>query len=133
MDEKLFTPAQANATLPLVRQIVADVVEHQTRLTGLVTAYQATKRETGASQHALNESKQQMAAAALQRDACFAELAEIGVDLKDAATGLVDFPAELDGERVLLCWRLGEDRVEYFHSETEGFGGRRPIPVPVHA
>jgi hypothetical protein len=133
MAKTLFTPSQANAALALVRPIVTDVVTHQTRLVELVTAYQAKKREPNASQVALNETKQEMASVTAQRDACVAELADVGVEMKDAATGLIDFPGELDGERVLWCWRLGEERVEFFHGESEGFDGRKPIPVPVHA
>jgi hypothetical protein len=133
MAQTLFSPAQANAALALVRPIVTDMVAHHARLSALVTAYQARKREPEASQVALNEAKQELAAVTAQRDACVAELADLGVELKDAATGLVDFPGELDGERVFLCWRLGEDRVEFFHGEAEGFAGRKPIPVPVHA
>jgi hypothetical protein len=133
MAQKLFSPSQANAALALVRPIVSDVVLHQTRLVELVNAYQAKKRQPDASQVFLNETKQEMSAVTAQRDACVAELADVGVEMKDAATGLVDFPGELDGERVLWCWRLGEDRVEFFHGESEGFAGRKPIPVPVHA
>ena len=54
-------------------------------------------------------------------------LAERGILLRDPETGLVDFPAERDGERVLLCWRLGEGEVAYFHTERSGFRGRRPL------
>jgi len=133
MAKTLFSPSTANAALALVRPIVSDVVVHQTRLVELVTAYQAKKREPGVSQVFLNETKQEMAAVTAQRDACVAELVAVGVEMKDVATGLIDFPGELDGERVLWCWRLGEDRVEFFHGESEGFGGRKPIPVPVHA
>lgn len=133
MTAKQFSPDQANAALPLVRQIVSDVVLHQKRLADLVSSYQAQRREPGASQIALNEKRQELAAITAQRDECVAELVDLGVQIKDAATGLVDFPAVLDGAPVLLCWRLGEGRVEFFHTETEGFAGRRPIPVPCHA
>ena len=53
-------------------------------------------------------------------------LAERGILLRDPETGLVDFPAERDGERVLLCWRLGEDDVAYYHTEHAGFSGGDP-------
>jgi hypothetical protein len=132
MTEKLFSPAQANAALPLVRLIVADVVQHHVRLAELVTSYQRKKREPAASQIALNEAKQELAQATSQRDACVAELTDLGVQLKDAGAGLVDFPGELDGAPVLFCWKLGEERVEYFHTETDGFAGRKLIPVPEH-
>ena len=54
-------------------------------------------------------------------------LADRGILLRDSETGLVDFPAERDGERVFLCWRLGEDRVGWYHGERSGFSGRRPL------
>jgi len=52
-------------------------------------------------------------------------LAERGILLRDAETGLVDFPAERDGRRVFLCWRLGEEGVAWYHDEHSGFSGRR--------
>ena len=54
-------------------------------------------------------------------------LADRGILLRDADTGLVDFPAERDGERVFLCWRLGEERVGWYHSERSGFSSRKPL------
>ena len=54
-------------------------------------------------------------------------LAEQGILLRDPETGLVDVPAERDGRRVFLCWRLGEDRVGWFHEEQSGFSGRIPL------
>ena len=54
-------------------------------------------------------------------------LAEQGILLRDPDTGLVDFPAEREGRRVFLCWRLGEDRVGWFHEEQSGFSGRMPL------
>lgn len=54
-------------------------------------------------------------------------LAEQGILLRDPDTGLVDFPAERDGRRVFLCWRLGEERVGWFHEEQSGYSGRRPL------
>jgi hypothetical protein len=129
----LFSPAQANAALALVRPIVADVVHHQARLAALLLEYQTEKRKLASSQILLNETRREMATLTAEREVFIAELIDLGVQMKDPATGLVDFPCELDGVPVLLCWRLGEDRVEFFHGENEGFGGRRPLPVPVHA
>ncbi len=54
-------------------------------------------------------------------------LADRGILLRDADTGLVDFPADRDGQRVFLCWRLGEDGIAWFHSERSGFSGRKPL------
>jgi hypothetical protein len=54
-------------------------------------------------------------------------LADRGILLRDPDTGLVDFPAERDGVRVFLCWRLGEDDVAWYHGEDAGFSGRRRL------
>jgi len=53
--------------------------------------------------------------------------ADRGIILRDAESGLVDFPARRDGRDVFLCWRLGEDQVGYWHPPETGFSGRRPL------
>jgi hypothetical protein len=50
-----------------------------------------------------------------------------GCIVKDLDTGLLDFPARIDGQEVYLCWRLGEDRIRFWHRQDEGFAGRRPL------
>ena len=57
------------------------------------------------------------------------ELLERGVEVKDIDEGLVDFPALRHGETVLLCWRLGEDEIRYWHTAEAGFAGRRELPL----
>ncbi len=54
-------------------------------------------------------------------------LARQDILLRDPETGLVDFPAERDGQRVFLCWRLGEEHVAHWHPLDTGFSGRRPL------
>jgi hypothetical protein len=51
----------------------------------------------------------------------------IGCVVKDLESGLVDFPAVLEDQEVYLCWRLGEDRIRFYHRQDEGFSGRKPI------
>ena len=50
-----------------------------------------------------------------------------GVQVKDMDRGLIDFPAEVDGQDALLCWHVGEDRIAYWHSPEDGFAGRKPL------
>jgi len=50
-----------------------------------------------------------------------------GIILRDAETGLIDFPSERDGQEIFLCWRLGEERVGFWHGPESGFTGRRPL------
>lgn len=55
------------------------------------------------------------------------EIDEIGVQVKDLEKGLLDFPCAMDGQIVLLCWKLGEKEIGYWHSTEEGFAGRKPL------
>ena len=50
-----------------------------------------------------------------------------GCIVKDLDSGLVDFPSVIRNEEVYLCWRLGEDRIRFYHGHDEGFAGRKPI------
>jgi hypothetical protein len=56
-----------------------------------------------------------------------ARLVELSITLRDIETGLIDFPALVNGRPVWLCWRLGEDRVEWWHELSTGFSGRSRI------
>ena len=56
---------------------------------------------------------------------CVSKIVQTGCLVKDLETGLIDFPAKRLGEEVYLCWKLGEERIEYWHSVQEGFAGRR--------
>jgi hypothetical protein len=68
-------------------------------------------------------------------EASHAELNEIvarftaeGVQVKDMDRGLIDFPADVDGQDALLCWHVGEEKIAYWHSPEDGFAGRKPLP-----
>ncbi|HTV06108.1 MAG TPA: DUF2203 domain-containing protein [Acidobacteriaceae bacterium] len=56
-----------------------------------------------------------------------AEIEAIGVQIKDLDTGLLDFPCFVDGETVLLCWKMGEERIGFWHTLDAGFRGRQPV------
>lgn len=52
---------------------------------------------------------------------------ETGCLVKDLDMGLLDFPARINDEDVYLCWRLGEDRIRFYHRQDEGFSRRKPL------
>ena len=80
------------------------------------------------SGYAVNDARtDDFAAAAAELEACVEALAGLGVQVKDADTGLVDFPSVRHGEEVLLCWQAGEDAVEWWHDHESGFAGRTRI------
>jgi hypothetical protein len=56
-----------------------------------------------------------------------AEIDATGVQVKDLDIGLLDFPCKVEGEILLLCWKLGESTVTHWHGTSEGFAGRKPI------
>ena len=56
-----------------------------------------------------------------------AEIDAIGVQVKDLDSGLLDFPCRIDGQVVLLCWRMGERTIEHWHTLEAGFQGRQPV------
>jgi hypothetical protein len=56
-----------------------------------------------------------------------AEIDSIGVQVKDLDIGLLDFPCEVEGEIILLCWKLGEKSITHWHGTHEGFASRKPI------
>jgi hypothetical protein len=126
---QLFTVDHANRTLPLVRRIVEDVVRSHGRwqeaiieLDLLVPGVRAEFPDPRAT--ALEREIQSIAR---DIDQFQGELDALGIQLKDRRIGLIDFPSEMDGRRVLLCWRLGEPSVQYWHDEQGGYAGRRPL------
>jgi hypothetical protein len=122
---KLFTVESANRALVLVRQIVEDVVLRYQELMALRSEREELAGEVGAERKlATLQARHQSLIETL--DKLSEELSDIGVDLKDWS-GLVDFPARHDGRPVLLCWRLGEPAVAYWHELDGGFKGRQAI------
>ncbi len=55
------------------------------------------------------------------------EIDAIGVQVKDLDSGLLDFPCRIDGQVILLCWRMGERAIEHWHTIEAGFQGRQPV------
>jgi hypothetical protein len=126
---QLFTVDHANRTLPLVRRIVEDIVrEHrrwQEAIVELDLLMSGVRADLPAPRAAALEREVQSIAHEI--DVCQGELEALGIQLKDRRIGLIDFPSELDGRRVMLCWRLGEPSVQFWHDEASGYAGRQPL------
>lgn len=103
-----FTPSQANDLLPQIKEILGKIIEIK----------KATEK--------LNDDAEvKKAMVSLQREV--EKLEDLGCVLKDPNIGLVDFPAVRLGVRVLLCWKLGEETVSFWHNLADGFTGRKPV------
>src|SRR3954470_18089903 len=129
---RLFTIEQANATLPLVRAITTDlaslakdVVERRHRLALLTSGRDLKPGDPYSDELAQMEADLERDAIRLQ--GYVDELRELGVEPKGAVEGLVDFPAMIEGKLALLCWKLGESEILYWHDLDSGFGGRQPL------
>jgi len=129
---RLFTIEQANAMLPLVRAITGDlaalardVMQRRHRLSVLTTGRDLKPNDPYSDELAQMESELERDALRLQE--YVQELRDLGVEPKGAIEGLVDFPTEMDGRIVYLCWRLGESEVLFWHDLESGFGGRQPL------
>ncbi len=132
--KRLFTVEEANRTLPLVRRIVEDVVrQHRVwRERILELDLVASSSRADEPRERAEQLEREAQALAREIDGYQKELDELGIQLKDRRLGLVDFPSQLGDKRVLLCWRLGEGEVQFWHDEDAGYAGRQPLqPTPV--
>ncbi len=122
--EKYFTPEEAKRTLPLVKKIVKDIIEHSYAIRSIADSLTTDPAE--------NEEIKKLS---VELNSFMKELEEIGCFYKDwsFSVGLVDFPALIEGEEVFLCWRSDEDDILFYHSLTDGFAGRKPIPAEYFA
>ena len=122
MEERTYTTEDANAALPDLRERLERIRAARQTILRAGERIRAQVAADGGGQ----EGKDYWEALATLREDITA-LAERDILLRDPETGLVDFPGEMAGRRVYLCWRLGEDRVGFWHDLDSGFGGRKPL------
>jgi len=104
---ELFTPRKANRAVGRIEELLTKVVQFSSKAAEVEGAERA--KIIDASKHVLEE------------------IETIGCQVKSLEHGLIDFPAMKDGKQVLLCWKLGERKVAYWHTMESGFTGRKPI------
>jgi hypothetical protein len=131
---RYFTPEEANSALPEVEPLVERLVvsrRESVRLEERLGAVRARVLGNGGGLDPARVGDLQAKAMEAARVVLevVGELDELGVQVKDPDSGLVDFPAlHPDGSDVLLCWGLGEDAVRFWHTLEGGFAGRKPLP-----
>src|ERR1043166_5919682 len=126
---KTFTVDGANRTLPLVRRIVEDIVRAHRTWREKILELDLIASSTRADQPHEHADRMEREAQTVAREieAFERELTDLGILIKDRRLGLIDFPSVMDGRPILLCWRLGEPDVGYWHETNAGFRGRRPL------
>jgi len=132
---RLFTPEEANEALATVRPLAERLVAARRAFVGVeqeLTTIRVSVAGNGGKIDPRRAATLQARAARTARDTGEAVQAieKAGAQVKDVDEGLVDFPARhpADGSDVLLCWRLGEEEVAFWHGLEEGFAGRKPLP-----
>ena len=135
MTRRYFTAEEANQLLPTVEPLVRRMVSHRRRLAVATARHSRIAAKIagnggGVDPHEVDELRARVESEAAAVAACVDELQRLGLLVKDLDEGLVDFPARAGGgDEVLLCWRLGEESVAYWHTAEAGFAGRRPLPI----
>jgi hypothetical protein len=129
-----FTPEEANAALEEVRPLVERMVGHRRAHVEALGRQEELEARIRGNGGGIPPAELADTAAEVDREArslaqVVDELALRGVEVKDIDEGLVDFPALRRGETVLLCWKLGEDEIGFWHTLDGGFAGRRPLPL----
>lgn len=130
--ERVFTVAEANRTLPLVRRITQDIQETYTRFAEKAQRFHRLWPEGGEGLSGPHREELEVLRDELERDqdalvGYQRELEKLGVLLKGPEQGLVDFPSDRDGRIVFLCWKLGEPEIAHWHEIEDGFSGRQPL------
>jgi hypothetical protein len=122
MPEREYDVEEANALLPTLAQTLTEIREaRQIVLDGAERLQRSADLDGGGT----FSQEYWDALAALRRH--IESLSDQGIVLRDPETGLIDFPSRREGQLVFLCWRLGEERVEFWHGPESGFAGRRPL------
>lgn len=130
-DKKYYSVEEANRALPLVRAIVADIVQHCEQVEQLQARLSRVSGDRKRStddlySEELAQTRAELADKEIKLNEYVEELKKLGVELK-SEDGLCDFPSMMDGREVYLCWRLGEPQVAHWHELEAGFAGRKRL------
>jgi hypothetical protein len=131
--QKTFTLDEAHNLLPILRSLLKRSMDDKAVIEEIEKEQQDLKHRVLLSGGLLLDVPA-LARRRAERDKAFqdikdslAEMDAIGVQVKDLDIGLLDFPCAVDDEIVLLCWKYGEEKIEFWHGMEEGFKGRKPI------
>ena len=131
--KKTFTLLEAQKLLPVLSSLLKRATEGKQLIEQIEKEFQDLNHRILLS-GGLFVNVPQMARRRAEKDKmvndikdALAEIEAIGVQVKDLDIGLLDFPCIVDDQIVLLCWKLGEEKIQYWHGVEEGFRGRKPI------
>src|SRR6202167_1761683 len=133
MSDRTFTLAEAQTLLPVLESLLRSAIASKKLMEEVEAEMQALTHRiflnggTHVDVIATARRKADRSRAEQRAKDALAEIDSIGVQVKDIDIGLLDFPCEVEGRIVLLCWKMGERSITHWHSPEEGFAGRKPI------
>jgi hypothetical protein len=131
--ERTFTLTEAQELLPVLEGLLRAAMQAKSEIEKIDEEFNEVRVRVFMSGgcllevSALAKRKAEQEKIAQQAKDAVAEIHATGVQVKDLDIGLLDFPCQVDNERILLCWKLGEPSVAHWHGLEEGFKGRKPI------
>ena len=133
MSERTFTLDEAQTLLPVLESLLRTAIDGKKLMEEVEAEQQALAHRiflnggTHVDVVAVARRKAERGRAEQRAKDALAEIDSIGVQVKDIDIGLLDFPCEVNGEIVLLCWKMGEKIITHWHGIADGFAGRRLI------
>jgi hypothetical protein len=130
---KTFSLDEAQSLLPVLESLLRRAIEAKAAAGRLEADFQLLSQKIFLSGGLLVDvadvARKRMAqrTAVQQAQDAIQEIDSIGVQVKDLDKGLLDFPCQLGEQTVLLCWQLGEAKIDYWHTIEAGFQGRQPL------
>ena len=131
MAPRQFTIAQAEEVLPRLTPLLVemrDLKHEHDRSQARAVELAAPMRTNGhILEDELKEAQAEMEKAAARINDLIKQVQALGYELKDIDQGLIDFRSMMNGREVYLCWKLGEERISWWHPLGSGFAGRQPL------
>ncbi len=135
MEKKLFTLKEANALLPALKEDLLKLQQLTEQFEQRLLEYQRTKahrpqafRPGADNADPFFEMESKLEFMRMENDLLIGNFSRKGVQLKMIQPGLIDFPAMLNGEEILICWKEGEEAATHYHGLHDGFIGRKLFP-----
>jgi hypothetical protein len=133
MSDRTFTLEEAQSLLPVLESLLRTVIQGKEAIEAFEAEQQQLQLRIQTSGGMflnvvpLARRKAERTKAEQRAKDALAEIDSIGVQVKDLDIGLLDFPCAVEGQIILLCWKLGEKSITHWHGTQEGFAGRKPI------
>ncbi|HZQ93772.1 MAG TPA: DUF2203 domain-containing protein [Candidatus Sulfotelmatobacter sp.] len=133
MSDRSFTLEEAQSLLPVLESLLRAAMTAKSLMDEVDAELQALHHRIFLNGGmfleiaSLARRKSERARAEQRAKDAIAEIDSIGVQIKDLSIGLLDFPCQVEGQKILLCWKLGEKAITHWHGVEEGFAGRKPI------